>query len=62
MARTRLATALKLSLVSAILLMSGLGHAQDKYPSRPVHIVAAAAPAVIRTCSPGCWPIGFRVP
>jgi tripartite-type tricarboxylate transporter receptor subunit TctC len=43
-ARTRLATALKLSLVSAILLMSGLGHAQDKYPSRPVHIVAAAAP------------------
>src|SRR5579884_744136 len=40
------ATAVKLSLLCAALLFAAFsaGHAQDKYPSRPVHIVAAAAP------------------
>lgn len=39
------ATAGKLALFSAALLAPfNPGHAEDKYPSRPVHIVAAAAP------------------
>lgn len=39
-------TKLKLSLLSAVLLIAAFtpGHAEDKYPARPVHIVAAAAP------------------
>ncbi|MGN6572632.1 MAG: Bug family tripartite tricarboxylate transporter substrate binding protein [Pseudolabrys sp.] len=42
----RIATLRNLALMSAaaILAASGPGHAEDKYPSRAVHIVAAAAP------------------
>lgn len=38
--------AIKLALMSAaaLLLPFNSGHAEDKYPSRPVHVVAAAAP------------------